>query len=208
MWTAAEIEGPRRDEAAMGAGGSSAAVRAIRLIQHRGATPRDRLGLVITTFLLVLPLPIAWIVYVLAFNPTDTVIDPTGLCTWHLLFGVDGPTCGITRMTWYLLHGDIINAARMHLAALVLVPLGAYAYLWPPAGYSVVECRWSELRNGRRSSRRRISGLRGRAAQSPLAAVRVVLCARVGHLEDQLLAILVEAPVNAGRLGSWAPAGV
>jgi Zn-dependent protease with chaperone function len=38
--------------AAMGAGGSSAAVRAIRLIQHRGATPRDRLGLVITTFLL------------------------------------------------------------------------------------------------------------------------------------------------------------
>jgi hypothetical protein len=90
---------------------------------------------VITTFLLVLPLPIAWIVYVLAFNPTDTVIDPTGLCTWHLLFGVDGPTCGITRMTWYLLHGDIINAARMHLAALVLVPLGAYAYLWWAAGW-------------------------------------------------------------------------
>ena len=34
--------------AAMGAGGSSAAVRAIRLIQHRGATPRD-LGLMVTT---------------------------------------------------------------------------------------------------------------------------------------------------------------
>jgi hypothetical protein len=85
--------------------------------------------------LLVLPLPIAWFAYVLAFNPTDTIMDPTGPCTWHLLFGVDGPTCGITRMTWYLLHGDIVNAARMHLAALVLVPMGAYAYLWWAAGW-------------------------------------------------------------------------
>lgn len=38
--------------AAMGAGGSSAAVRAVRLLQQRGATPRDRLGLVVTTILL------------------------------------------------------------------------------------------------------------------------------------------------------------
>ena len=80
--------------------------------------------------LLALPFPVGWAAYVLAFNPTDTIMDPTGPCLWHMLFGIDGPTCGITRMTWYLLHGDIINAARMHLAALVLVPLGAYAYLW------------------------------------------------------------------------------
>lgn len=85
--------------------------------------------------LLALPLPAAWMAYVLTFNPTDTIMDPTGPCPWHMLFGIDGPTCGITRMTWYLLHGDIINAARMHLAALVLVPLGAYAYLWWAAGW-------------------------------------------------------------------------
>ena len=85
--------------------------------------------------LLALPLPAAWMAYVLAFDPTDTIRDPTGPCPWHLLFGIDGPTCGITRMTWYLLHGDIISAARMHLAALVLVPLGAYAYLWWGAGW-------------------------------------------------------------------------
>jgi hypothetical protein len=38
-------------------------------------------------------------------------------------------------MTWYLLHGDLIDAARMHLAALLLVPVGAYAYLWWATGW-------------------------------------------------------------------------
>jgi len=38
-------------------------------------------------------------------------------------------------MTWYLLHGDLINAARMHLAALLLVPVGAYAYMWWVTGW-------------------------------------------------------------------------
>jgi hypothetical protein len=85
--------------------------------------------------LLALPLPAAWIAYVLAFNPTDAIMDPTGPCPWHMLFGIDGPTCGITRMTWYLLQGDLITAARMHLAALLLVPLGLYAYLWWAGGW-------------------------------------------------------------------------
>ena len=77
-----------------------------------------------------LPLPLGWFAYVLAFNPTDRIADPTGPCMWHMLFGIDGPSCGITRMTWYMLHGDFLDAARMHLAALVVVPVGAYAYLW------------------------------------------------------------------------------
>jgi hypothetical protein len=42
-------------------------------------------------------------VYVLAFNPTDRLADPTGPCLWHALFGIDGPTCGGTRM--YLVPG-------------------------------------------------------------------------------------------------------
>lgn len=83
----------------------------------------------------LLAVPAAWFAYVLAFNPTDRVMDPTGPCLWHAAFGIDGPSCGITRMTWYLLHGDLIDAARMHAAALALVPLGAYAWVWWVAGW-------------------------------------------------------------------------
>lgn len=83
----------------------------------------------------LLVVPVAWFAYVLAFDPTDKTMDPTGVCPWHALFGIDGPTCGFTRMTWYLLHGDLLNSARMHLAALVLVPVGVYAYLWWAAGW-------------------------------------------------------------------------
>ena len=65
--------------------------------------------------------------FVLRFNPTDRVTDPTGACTWHSLFGINGPGCGGTRMFWYLLHGDIIEAARHHLVALAGVPFALYA---------------------------------------------------------------------------------
>ncbi|MGH3647505.1 MAG: DUF2752 domain-containing protein [Micromonosporaceae bacterium] len=79
--------------------------------------------------LTVLPVAGAVVWYILAFNPTDRVADPTGPCGWHMLFGIDGPGCGGTRMVWFLLHGDLIQAARHHLAALVAVPFAAYAYL-------------------------------------------------------------------------------
>lgn len=69
------------------------------------------------------------IAYVLAFNPTDRVADPTGPCLWHAAFGIDGPGCGGTRMVWYLLHGDLVQAARHHLAALVAVPFVVYAFV-------------------------------------------------------------------------------
>ena len=82
-----------------------------------------------------LALPATWAAYVLAYNPTDRIADPTGPCPWHTLFGIDGPSCGITRMTWYLLHGNLLDAARMHLAALLLVPVGVYGYLWWVAGW-------------------------------------------------------------------------
>ncbi len=65
--------------------------------------------------------------YVLAFNPTDRRPDPTGPCTWHVLFGTNGPACGITRMLWYLLHGNLVEAARHHLLALIGLPVGLYA---------------------------------------------------------------------------------
>ena len=74
--------------------------------------------------------PVAWFGFVLAFDPTDDAPDPAGRCLWHMVSGIDGPTCGITRLTWYLLHGDLINAARMHLAFLLGIPLLAYAWAW------------------------------------------------------------------------------
>ncbi|MGW9193620.1 DUF2752 domain-containing protein [Micromonospora chersina] len=65
--------------------------------------------------------------FVLRFNPTDRVADPTGPCLWHALTGINGPGCGGTRMFYHLLHGDLVDAARHHLAALVAVPFLLYA---------------------------------------------------------------------------------
>ncbi|NJP35804.1 DUF2752 domain-containing protein [Micromonospora thermarum] len=64
--------------------------------------------------------------FVLRFDPTDRIADPTGPCLWHSITGVNGPGCGGTRMFYYLLHGDLAQAARHHLAALVAVPFVAY----------------------------------------------------------------------------------
>lgn len=69
----------------------------------------------------------AAIVLVLANNPADRRPDLLGGCGWYTLFGTNGPTCGGTRMVWYLLHGDIVNAARMHLVALIGAPFALYA---------------------------------------------------------------------------------
>ncbi|MCG5466594.1 DUF2752 domain-containing protein [Micromonospora sp. MED01] len=72
--------------------------------------------------------------FVSRFNPTDGVADPTGPCLWHSLTGINGPGCGGTRMFYYLLHGDLVQAARHHLAALVAVPFLVYLGLrWAAA---------------------------------------------------------------------------
>jgi hypothetical protein len=63
---------------------------------------------------------------VLRFNPTDRIADPTGPCLWHAAFGIDGPTCGGTRMFYHLIHGDLLAAAQAHLAALIGMLYGVY----------------------------------------------------------------------------------
>ena len=60
--------------------------------------------------------------WVLTHNPTDAVPDPGGSCLWTALTGTQGPSCGGTRMTWYLLLGELVQAARHHLPALLAVP--------------------------------------------------------------------------------------
>jgi hypothetical protein len=75
--------------------------------------------------------------WVLMFNPTDHAMDPTGPCLWHAVTGINGPTCGGTRMFWYLIHGNIIQAARHHLAALIGLLYGLYALtVWTVAAYT------------------------------------------------------------------------
>jgi hypothetical protein len=71
----------------------------------------------------------AAVAYVLAFDPTDNVADPAGACAWHAIFGINGPTCGGTRMVWFLLHGDLVQAGRHHLVALIGVPFAVYALI-------------------------------------------------------------------------------
>ncbi len=72
--------------------------------------------------------------YVLAFNPTDRRPDLLGGCGWYAMFHSNGPFCGGTRMVWYLLHGDLVGAARSHLLALVGVPVAGYALVAWTAG--------------------------------------------------------------------------
>jgi len=70
----------------------------------------------------------AAIAWVLTHDPTDAIPDPGGACLWTALTGTQGPTCGGTRMMWYLLHGDLVQAARHHLPALLAVPVVIYAW--------------------------------------------------------------------------------
>src|SRR5437899_1536283 len=80
------------------------------------------------------PLP-AWaalagaFTYILANDPTDTRPDLLGGCGWYAMFHTNGPTCGGTRMVWYLLHGDLVGAARSHLIALIGAPFVLYALI-------------------------------------------------------------------------------
>ncbi|GAA3384382.1 DUF2752 domain-containing protein [Cryptosporangium minutisporangium] len=67
--------------------------------------------------------------YVLNNDPTDARLDPVGPCAFKLMTGLDCPGCGGTRMVWYLLHGDVVQAFRHHLVALIAIPILAWAYV-------------------------------------------------------------------------------
>ena len=67
--------------------------------------------------------------YVATNDPTDAVRDPVGPCLFRAVTGLDCPACGGTRMVWYLLHGNLTEAARHHVVALLLVPFLVYGYV-------------------------------------------------------------------------------
>jgi hypothetical protein len=72
---------------------------------------------------------VAAVGYVAANDPTDAQRDPVGPCLFRTLTGLDCPGCGGTRMVWYLLRGNLPEAARHHLVALLLVPFVVYGYV-------------------------------------------------------------------------------
>ncbi|BCJ34881.1 hypothetical protein Athai_23840 [Actinocatenispora thailandica] len=69
------------------------------------------------------------VVYVEHFNPTTGAAGPTGGCAFKALTGLDCPGCGGTRAFWYLLHGNLPEAARNHVLAVFAAPFVAYAYV-------------------------------------------------------------------------------
>jgi hypothetical protein len=105
--------------------------------------PRTRLGALLTRLwvrpawlapLAVLGCIASAVGYVAVNDPTDAQRDPVGPCLFRTLTGLDCPGCGGTRMVWYLLHGNLPEAARHHLVALLLVPFTVYAYVaWAAA---------------------------------------------------------------------------
>ena len=124
-------------------------------------------GWVRATPLIVWGLLAAASLWVLRFDPTDRIADPTGPCLWHALTGINGPSCGGTRMFYYLIHGNLLRGAQMHLPALIGVLYGPYALVawtlswlsgravpvwrpqrWVAIGYVVFFLVWSTvLRN-------------------------------------------------------------
>ena len=131
--------------------------------------------------------------FVLRFNPTDRVADPTGPCLWHAMTGINGPACGGTRMFYYLLHGNIVQAARHHLVALIAVPFVLYAFAeW--AGRVWFGFSLPRLQPSRRvyvAYGVGVAAVHGRPAQPVLVAVQLVR-----HTEPR--------PVTTGHPGTGA----
>lgn len=50
-------------------------------------------------------------------------------CVIRALTGFDCPGCGGTRSAWYLLHGDVADAARHHALFVMVVPFLLYMYV-------------------------------------------------------------------------------
>ncbi|GAB7050724.1 DUF2752 domain-containing protein [Catenuloplanes indicus] len=67
--------------------------------------------------------------YVLWADPAAADANATPTCIVKYLTGFDCPGCGGTRAVWFMMHGDIANAARHHAVLLFATPFVAYLYL-------------------------------------------------------------------------------
>jgi hypothetical protein len=62
-------------------------------------------------------------------NPTDTGAADVPTCIIKLTTGLDCPGCGGTRAFYYLMHGNIPEAARHHAMAVFAAPFLVWLYL-------------------------------------------------------------------------------
>jgi hypothetical protein len=67
--------------------------------------------------------------YVLASNPTDNGAGDLPGCIVKLTTGLDCPGCGGTRAFYFLLRGNIPEAARHHAIAVFAAPFLLWLYL-------------------------------------------------------------------------------
>ena len=67
--------------------------------------------------------------FVWAMNPTDTGADYVSTCVIKMTTGLDCPGCGGTRAFYYLMHGNIPEAARHHAMAVFAAPFLVWLYL-------------------------------------------------------------------------------
>ncbi|WP_082772306.1 DUF2752 domain-containing protein [Actinoplanes sp. TFC3] len=66
--------------------------------------------------------------YTLATNPADADAGAAPTCLLKYTTGFVCPGCGGTRAAWFLLHGDIPDAARHHVMFVFAVPFLLYLY--------------------------------------------------------------------------------
>jgi hypothetical protein len=67
--------------------------------------------------------------YVLVSNPTDGGADAVPSCLVKLTTGLDCPGCGGTRAFYYLMRGNIPEAARHHAVAVFAAPFLVWIYV-------------------------------------------------------------------------------
>ncbi len=67
--------------------------------------------------------------YVLVTDPTNSDAFSVPTCLVKLTTGFDCPGCGGTRAFWYLLHGNLPQAARNHAMFVFALPFLLYMYV-------------------------------------------------------------------------------
>jgi len=69
------------------------------------------------------------VAYTLLQDPIYAAANQPPACLVKLTTGFDCPGCGGTRAAWYLMHGNIPQAARHHAIFVFAVPFLLYAYV-------------------------------------------------------------------------------
>ena len=69
------------------------------------------------------------VAYTLLTHPTSSDAASTPNCIIKLTTGFDCPGCGGTRAFYYLMHGNVLAAARSHLILVFAAPYLVYMYV-------------------------------------------------------------------------------